>query len=508
MKIYCAVIFLFLFLASSNQGFSNQKPQISIEDGLKDLYNVRLEEAESKFHSYGILYPDDVKGFFFESMVYFYRAASTKDENLYNKYIELTDKVIDKCEEQLEINDTNTDALYINGAIHSYRSLIMLYLNKSLLKAADNGNKGYRILKNIVKNYPDYYDAYMGLGLFKIALGFVPEKYKWLLSLIGIDGDIKDGIQMLRTSAEKSKYNRVESKAFLVVFLIREKEEKNTESLDIVNSLVNEYPESPVFREVYGSLLIQICKIDDAIKQLNKALELNTNSMQNEIKKGIYSMLGTAYFRKNDFKNAILNLEESFKYVQEQDRYNITIYLLAVSYEMLGRRDIAIEKYKASRNKYIDEKDGEPEKLFYRYSNERIIAPINELDSLTTIAVNEREEGLYNESLNNFNKIEENKWLEKYNNDDAKIRYYYELGVLYNFRNENDKAIDCFNICVKLNPPTEIWLIPHSYFELGKKYYRSAIRETAEKMFDKIYDYKDFDFRDFLELRLRNFLAK
>ena len=481
---------------------------MSIEDGLRELYNVRLEEAENKFHSYEILYPDDLKGYFFESMVYFYRAASTRDENSFNKYIELTDKVIDKCDDLLDLNESNVDALYFKGATYSYRTLILLYLNKSLLKAADNGNKGYRILKNIVAKYPDYYDAYLGFALFKIAIGYVPDKYKWFLSLIGIDGSIRDGIGLLKIAADKAKYNRTDSKAFLAVFLIREKEELNTESLDIVSSLVKEYPESPVIRLAYGGFLVQICKLDDAIIQINKALELNTNSLQNEIKKVIYTLLGITYFRKNDFKNAIINLVESFKYLVDEDRYNMRSYLLAESYEMMGRRDIALEKYKASRSKYIDERDGEPEKLFFRYSTERILAPINELDSLITIAVNQREEGPYDESLNTFNNIAENKWLEKYNNDDANIRYYYELGVLYNLRKENDQALDCFNKCVKLNPPTEIWLIPHSYFELGKIYYRSGNKETAGKIFDKIYEYKDYDFRNQLEMRLRNFLDK
>jgi tetratricopeptide (TPR) repeat protein len=508
MRIGKRIIYLILPLLLLKSGLSAVNPEATIEEGLKDIYNVRLDDAENKFRLYQSQYPDDVKGFFYESMIYFYKSGSTKDEKIYNKYLELTDKVIDKCEFLLDKNDENVDALYYKGATQSYRSLLMLMLNKSLLKAADNGNDGYRILKKIVTNYPEYYDAYMGLGLFKIAIGFVPEKFKWLLSLIGIEGDLKDGIKMLKIAADKAKYNRIDSRLFFAIFSIREKEEQNTESLEIIRNLTEEYPESPAFRMLYGAFLVQICKMDEAIKQLNNGLNLNTNSLQKEMKKAIYSLLGTAYFRKNDFKNAVVNIDESFKYIIDEDRYNLTMFLLAVSYEMLGRRDIALEKYKASRNKYIEERDGEPEKLFYRYSSEKINTPINELDSLTIIAINQREEGLYNESLNTFNNIVNNKLLEKYNNDDANIRYYYELGILYNFRKENDKAVESFNRCVKLNPPTEIWLIPHSYFELGKIYYRSGNRETAGKMFDKIYDYKDYDFSNFLEMRVRNFLDK
>ena len=214
------------------------------------------------------------------------------------------------------------------------------------------------------------------------------------------------------------------------------------------------------------------------------------------------------YFRKNNFSNAVISFEEYFKDLVEEDKYNMTSYLLAESYEMLGRRDISVEKYKAARSKYIGERDGEPEKLYFRYSNERLSTPINELDSLMIIAVNKRECGEYDESLAIFNKITANKLPEKFNSDDDKIKYYYELGILYNFRKENDKAIECFNKCVKLNPPAELWVIPHSYFELGKIYYRMNKSESAKEMFDKIGEYKNYDLSSLLDMRLRNFLDK
>lgn len=504
-KIFLSLLFIFLFCENVS---SYAHSEITIEEGLNDIYNVRLDDAENKFRSYQVQYPDDIKGYFYESMIYFYKAGTTRDETYYGKYLELTNNVIEKCENALDKNDSDVDALFYKGAAHSYRSLIMLMLNKSLLKAADNGNDGYRILKKITQKYPDYYDAYMGLGLFKIAISFIPEKFQWMLSLIGIDGGLKDGLEMLRTASEKAKFNKTDAKVFLAVFLIREKEELNTEPLNILKNLVNDFPESPAIRMLYGGFLVQICRVDDGVKQFEIALNLNKFSLQKELNKGIYSFLGTAYFRKNDFNKAALNLEESFKYMLDEDRYNLTMNLLGISYEMIGRRDLAIEKYKAARDKYIEERDGEAEKLYFRYSLERMKTSLNELDSLMIIAINEKETGDYDKSLNTFNEIAENKWLEKYTNDDLRIKYYYELGILYTFRKENDKAIECFNKSIKINPPGELWLIPHSYFELGKIYYRAGNKEMGREMFDKVFEYKDYDFRNFLEMRVRNFLDK
>ncbi|MBK8551480.1 MAG: hypothetical protein IPL53_10645 [Ignavibacteria bacterium] len=166
-------------------------PDKEVLNGLDDIYNLRFDVAESKFRQLQKSNPNDLKGYFYESLLLFYKALPSRDENIFNRYIELSDNVIEKAEDILDKNENDYDALYYKGLSHSYRSLLMLSLNKSLLEAASNGNDGYRILSSLIEEHPDYYDAYMGLGLYKIAIGFVPEKFQWLLSLIGFEGNIK-----------------------------------------------------------------------------------------------------------------------------------------------------------------------------------------------------------------------------------------------------------------------------------------------------------------------------
>ncbi|MCY7363112.1 MAG: TTC39/IML2 family protein, partial [Ignavibacteria bacterium] len=192
---------------------SNKHSDISsidseVLEGLDDIYNLQFDNAESKFKKLQKSNPNDLRGFFYESLIYFYKALPTRDEESYNKYIELTETVIDKAEKLLEKNEIDYDAMYYKGLSHSYVSLLMLSLNKNLLKAASNGNDGYRILSTLTEKKPDYYDAYMGLGLYKIAIGFVPEKFQWLLSMIGFDGNINEGINYLKKSLTNGRYTK------------------------------------------------------------------------------------------------------------------------------------------------------------------------------------------------------------------------------------------------------------------------------------------------------------
>lgn len=479
-----------------------------VKAGLTDIYNLKFEDANSKFKEMQRKYPTDAKGYFYESLTYYYAAVTSRDDKIFDKYLELTDNILEITDKALDKNENDIDALYYKGLTHSYRSLVMLNLNKSLLKAASNGNDGYRILSDIVKRKPDYYDAYMGLGLYKIAIGFVPEKFQWLLSIIGFDGNIRNGLDLLKTSMEKGRFTKTEAKVYYSISAITEKEDDNIISVNFAKQLIDEYPESPIFRVLYGGMLLERGRVDESIESTNKGLELNTHSLQPEVKKGAYALLGTAYFKKNDFVNAIKATEENLKYVNPEDRYNIGCYLLGTAYEMTGNRSKAIESYSKARDKFIEERDGESEKLFYRLCRERIKRPLRDIDSLIILGWNDRESGRAAESVALFQKLLSFEYSNKFANDDDKAVLYSNTAHSYLMNKDIPKAIEYFEKTITLNPQIELWHVPHSYFELGKIYYRKGDKAKAEQYFEKIYDYSDYDFKNFLEMRLANFKAK
>ena len=89
-----------------------------------------------------------------------------------------------------------------------------------------------------------------------------------------------------------------------------------------------------------------------------------------------------------------------------------------------------------------------------------------------------------------------------------KKRLYYDLGVVIRMSKNSARLQNAFSKCIRLNPEEEKWLLPHSYFELGKIYYKQMKKKKAEEMFEAVYNYDDFDFESFLEMRFANLLAK
>ena len=476
-------------------------PDREIKTGLDHIYNLKFDLAESHFTALQSQYPDDLRPSFYLAQIYFYKALPTRDEGYYLKFLDLSDRAIELYEERLDKNEKDYDAMYYLGQAHSYRSLLMLNLNKNLIGAAFSGKTGYGMLQDLIREKPDYYDAYMGLGLYKIAIGFVPGKYQWLLSIIGFDGDLKDGKRMLKTAYEKGKFTSVEARVYMAFFSIREREEQNFESVNIMRDVVNEYPDSPVFKLFLASLLQQMNNMDESIAVTNQALEQNTNSLQNEMKKGAYSLLGSAYFRKNDFTKAAYYFEEHLKFVHPEDRYNVSLFLLGISYEMTGERQKAIQTYQRAREDYVKERDGEGEKFFLRLAKQRVSKELTSFDSLLILAMNIRECGrldeaevMYKELLNKGN----------VSPDDA-AKLYFELGNIYFLKRTYGQAEEMYRKCIDSGVQTETWLRPHAMFELGKIYSLQGKQSAANDMFEAMKDEDDFDFEIFLDMRLINF---
>ena len=72
----------FLFLINTNFAQSSLLADNVVLEGLDDIYNLRFEDADRKFRQLQKSNPDNLKGYFYESLLYFYKALPTRDEKM------------------------------------------------------------------------------------------------------------------------------------------------------------------------------------------------------------------------------------------------------------------------------------------------------------------------------------------------------------------------------------------------------------------------------------------
>ncbi|HRI84749.1 MAG TPA: hypothetical protein PK536_04805, partial [Ignavibacteria bacterium] len=78
-KYFIIVFGFFLLLSSAVKADAQADAQIL--EGLNHIYNLKFDEAESLFKNFQKSNPDDLKGYFYESLIYFYKALPSRDEN-------------------------------------------------------------------------------------------------------------------------------------------------------------------------------------------------------------------------------------------------------------------------------------------------------------------------------------------------------------------------------------------------------------------------------------------
>ena len=369
--------------------------------GIDRLYNMNIDGATATFDSVRRMAPGDPRGYFFGSMVHFWLFTLTREEKEYTAFLEKSDDVITVCENILDGDDRDAVALFYLGGMYGYRGLAHQAHN-SIFKAVTEGRKGYLSLKEAVKLKPDLYDAQMGFGLFNYLVARVPKSLGWILSLVGFSGDAEGGLAMVRNAAEHGVYTRTEARFYLSQFLFAE--HKNDQALAILDTLIAAYPENPLFVVTYASWQSRLGNTDTALRAAQKAVEINRRSRIHYGEEFVYSTLGAIYYAMNDFWKARLNLEEYLRKVASEDYVtNWTLYRLAVSQEMSGDRNAALQTYR--RMKPVDDRDRANESYQYRLALRRQKEPITPCEALLIRGGNDLGRKAYDSAETRFNQV-------------------------------------------------------------------------------------------------------
>jgi len=141
--------------------------------GIDLVFDMQFEQANKIFDEMIRMDPENAIGYFLKSKTYLWMYIfSTNDKEHIEKYLELSSKTIDIAKEMLDKNEDDIDALFYIGNAYGY---IGRWYGEtgSWIKAYWYGRKGTNYLKKVIKKDPDYYDAYLGHGMYRTLGGVV-----------------------------------------------------------------------------------------------------------------------------------------------------------------------------------------------------------------------------------------------------------------------------------------------------------------------------------------------
>ncbi len=499
VNIFCIFAALTWFASSA---FSQSVDWKNIHDltvrGIDQLYNLEMEPAERTFDEVISLAPKDPRGYFFKGMIYFWTYSLNKDEKAFNHFFELSESVIDICEHELEKDEHDATATFYLGGIYGYRGLAY-HRNGSLMKAAVDGRKGYFYLKDAASLKSDLYDAQMGFGLFSYLIGKLPKSSRWLLNILGFEGDKEGGLAALKVAAEKGTYTRSEAAFFLSQFL--NVESRPVEARTYLKQLLHKYPGNTLFLVTFAQWELRQDRVDTAIAAAQKAISINSRTQIRIGDEFAHGVLANCYFVKNEFKSAVEHGELYLQMAADKEIIsNSFFYRLGVSYEFLGDREKALVTYK--RMKKVSS-DNQWNYQFYRRGLARIQKPLSEADQLLIKADNEASLNMYEKAEPLYREVLADK-----SGDDQRALALYGLAQLYSKKQQYGEAVDAAKQLIVLHPREETWLVPHGYYQLGLAYVKLGQTSDARKAFEAVEHYSEYDYETRLKSRVEQEIEK
>jgi len=212
---------------------------------------------------------------------------------------------------------------------------------------------GYQGLKHIRKAQSmddKLMDVYMPIGLMEYFACLSPAPIQWVAEIFGLSTDCTIGVQRIELAAGKSHYSWIEASNVLAyIYLHIERDYIKAE--EVLSPLVDQFPGHPFFFFLKGELLAKTGNWDELELMMPKLEAFAVSGpfiQQNECQLKLAYIRALKAFYHKDYAATIEKCSWMLNnYHMEFDWLKGFSHLLqGKSYDMLGKRDLAIKDYK------------------------------------------------------------------------------------------------------------------------------------------------------------------
>ncbi len=353
MRKYIATAILSLILTVT---ILPQDQNTIIDQGIKDVYSLNFSAAETKFRSLLRDNPKNPAGLFYLAMIDWWKIlVDLDDQSKDDLFFKKLDDVIYVCDEMLDDDPNNFDALFFKGGAIGFRGRLRS-LRESWLKAADDGREALPIVNKVLKLQPKNADILLGTGIYSYYMSVIPDEYPAVKPLLIFfpSGDKAQGLKDLQRVAEKGRFAKYEAMYFLMT-LYQEFERDAQSSEKYAKMLTELFPENPVFLKWRGRAAVMrgdYPLIKDIYTKLYAGAQAGKFGFSQKLKRETAYYLGFYYKALGQWDSSKTFLTEAVELSKKIDRSDPSGYwvnsllYLGMAYDKLNLRDEALKCYR------------------------------------------------------------------------------------------------------------------------------------------------------------------
>jgi hypothetical protein len=249
-----------------------QAPRVEplLDQGYKQMYNLKFDEAHRTFATYQQSHPADPLGTVSDAAAWLFSEFerlnvlrsdfALNDDNFFSTHRALVpDPAVKKnfeaaiaktqqlAEPGLRLTPPDANAMFAStlrlGLHADYEGLIEKRSLAALTEVKQARVQGDKLLAA----HPSWYDGYIAVALENYLLSLKPAPVRWFLRATGAQTDRQTGIEKLRLTAEHGQYLLPYARLLLAVAALRNNDRKQAKQG--LQWLANEFPGNPLYRE-------------------------------------------------------------------------------------------------------------------------------------------------------------------------------------------------------------------------------------------------------------------
>jgi hypothetical protein len=463
----------------------------SCRNAYKEIIQLKLESGQRLLDLEKSQHPENLVPYFLENYIDFFTLFFNEDPAEYKKRIGNREKRLDLIDEGPE---NSPFYLYTKAVIHFQWASVRIKFGHNW-DAGWEFRRSFLQVKENLSSYPNFSPNLLYNGAMQVAAGTIPDGYKWLSSLLGIKGSIKNGMAQIEkffnATDEWAQLFREEAifyYCYLKFYIQNDKEGVfnfiRSQQLDVVNNHLFTY-------------LAANLGINNQMAESAKQVIMARNTGAGYLATPIWDMeLGYAklFHLEPDADIYLARFADNFK-----GKFYVKDVLQKLSWHFYLKGDQ--EKALAYRKRILKQgsTDTEADKQAQKDGNSTTWP--NPL-LLQTRLLNDG--GYHREAL----RLLHGKTLHDFALTEEKLEFAYRAARLYDDLHIDDEAIKFYKNAIGIGEKRKEYFAARAALQLGFIYEKRGDKATALTWFKRCISMKDHDFKNSLDQRAKAGIAR
>jgi TolA-binding protein len=334
-----AGIYVCLFLLAECLPLSMAAQQWTFDEKTRSAYdltlNLRTEEALQLIKE-----PSSAQEFYVVSLAQAIELLVTEDAVKFHEYEDLFQTRI-----HAKVKSSQADYQFLMAELHLQWAFVYLKFGHEF-DAGSQLREAYLIAEKCRDKWPKYMAIRKTTGLIEVILGSVPEKYNWLLGLLGMQGSITRGLadlEMVQNANDSFSFEAELLRSLIQGFVFQKPEE----GFQGLKKILDQRPDNRLSLFISSALAIKNSQSEVALSQL-MTLDTARNGMP------LYYadyLKGEVYLHKAEYLNALSSYRSFINHYNGQNYIKDAHYKMGLCYWLNGNVNDALHLFEDARTK-------------------------------------------------------------------------------------------------------------------------------------------------------------